>query len=72
MERAATIGPTEKLYLMSSSSYHMLIAVKSRTISLPLGWMLFIVAATIVDRLWLVSKDSKKTDNFALSQGVKG
>ena len=43
--------PREKLYLWSSLSYHMLIAVKSFMLSPDLGCMFSMVAATTVFKL---------------------
>ena len=44
-------GPKEKLYLLSSLSYHMLTALKSIMLSPALGWMFSMVAATTAFKL---------------------
>ena len=50
----------------------MLTVEKSSIVSPALGWMLFIVAATTVSKLWFVSRVLKKKDNLAASTKWSG
>ena len=67
-------GAREKLYLLSSLLYHSLMPVKFlMLLPLALGWMLCMVAAMMVSKVWLVLKRfSKKADNFAFSISWSG
>ena len=60
--------PSEKLYLSSSLSYHMLIAVRSLMLFPALGWMLCMVAATTVFKFSLVRRDSNRSQLLLLGK----
>ena len=72
LSKGRMTGPSEKLFLLSSLSNHMFIAVKSLMLWPARGCILCIVAATtVVSFDWLVLiSDSKKTDNLADSAKV--
>ena len=67
VSKGRMLDPREKLYLSSSLSYHMLIALKSFMLSPALGWMFCMVAATTVFKFSRDMIGLKNEDNSAAS-----